>query len=131
MLRFRPLRHPKKRMQRKTEKDMDRLFLLSLTLIILVLAAAACGTNASPSPEAEPVPEKEYKIVTVLGFDAIPAILDPQFLSAAEAQEQYRDVEQVLGVSVAGDNRAYPVPFLSSHEIVNDVVGGVPLAVTW
>ena len=80
---------------------------------------------------SEPVPEKEYEIVTVLGFDAIPAILDPQFLTAAEAQEQYRPREPVMGLSIEGDHRAYSIPFLSSHEIVNDVVGGVPLAVTW
>ena len=39
--------------------------------------------------------------------------------------------EQVLGLSVNGEHRAYPIPMLSRHEIVNDVVGGVPVAVTW
>ena len=39
--------------------------------------------------------------------------------------------ELVLGLSINGDSRAYPIPMLSSHEIVNDVVGGEPVAVTW
>ena len=91
----------------------------------------ASGIPPGVDQPSEPVPEKEYDIVTVLGFDAIPAILDPQFLTAAEAQEQYRPREPVMGLSIEGDHRAYPIPFLSSHEIVNDVVGGVPLAVTW
>lgn len=39
--------------------------------------------------------------------------------------------ETVLGVSINGDHRAYPLNMLSRHEIVNDTVGGVPVAVTW
>ena len=39
--------------------------------------------------------------------------------------------EQVLGLSIDGDSRAYPIKMLSRHEIVNDVVGGKPVAVTW
>ena len=41
------------------------------------------------------------------------------------------DDELVIGVSIDGDHRAYSVPHLSRHEIVNDVVGGRPIAVTW
>ena len=41
------------------------------------------------------------------------------------------DDEQVLGVSINGESRAYSIPMLSRHEIVNDVIGGVPIAVTW
>ena len=71
------------------------------------------------------------EIVTILGKDGIPAILDPQFVSASEAAEQMVGAERVLGVSINGDHRAYPLNQLSRHEIVNDEVGGVPLAVTW
>ncbi len=71
------------------------------------------------------------EIITILGKDGIPAILDPQFLSGAEAAEQMLDSERVLGVSINGDHRAYPLNQLSRHEIVNDEVGGVPVAVTW
>jgi hypothetical protein len=39
--------------------------------------------------------------------------------------------EMVIGVEINGDRRAYSVPLLSSHEIVNDVVGGKKVAVTW
>ena len=76
---------------------------------------------------------KTYRIFTILGKDAIPAILDPQFVSAAEADASgsMRPTEQVIGLSLNGDSRAYPINMLSSHEIANDVVGGVPVAVTW
>lgn len=75
--------------------------------------------------------EGEYDIYSVIPRDRIPAILDPEFLDAAEAIEEYNEHEQVLGLSINGDHRAYPLPFLSQHEIVNDVVGGKPVAVTW
>ena len=77
------------------------------------------------------IQEQELELVTLLGFDAIPAILDPEFVTVAEADSRMEPMEQVLGLSVNGEHRAYSVRMLSRHEIVNDVVGGVPLAVTW
>jgi hypothetical protein len=79
--------------------------------------------------EAEALPE--YKIVTLLPPDAIPAIDNPQFLTAGEADNEYDANELVLGIEIDGDARAYSIPFLSGHEIVNDTVGGRPIAVTW
>ncbi len=73
----------------------------------------------------------DLEIVTLLPRDAIPAIDNPQFLSASEADAFYDADELILGVSFNGDSRAYSVPFLSNHEIVNDTVGGVKLAATW
>ncbi len=73
----------------------------------------------------------QYEIVTLLPRDAIQAIDDPKFLNVDEADESYEPQEMILGVELNGDARAYSVPFLSSHEIVNDFVGGVPIAVTW
>ena len=74
---------------------------------------------------------QQFKLITLLGFDGIPAILDPDFVSVDEAQAWMDPDEQVLGLSINGDNRAYSVRMLSRHEIVNDVVGGKPVAVTW
>ena len=73
----------------------------------------------------------DLNIITVLGKDGIPAILNPVFQTAQEAEENMRDGERVLGVSINGENKAYPLNLLSRHEIVNDTVGGQPVAVTW
>ncbi len=73
----------------------------------------------------------DLEIVTLLPRDAIPAIDNPQFLSVEDADEFYDPDELVMGVSFNGDSRAYSAPFLSNHEIVNDTVGGVKIAVTW
>ena len=87
-----------------------------------------------PEATSTPIPDRSYldlEIVTLLPRDAIPAILDPSFISAEEAWEQYLAEEPVLGVSVNGEHKAYSVPFLSSREIVNDELGGVAIAATW
>ena len=73
----------------------------------------------------------DLEIVTLLPRDGIPAIDDPQFLSASEADEEYAPDELVIGVNYEGDARAYSIPFLSGREIVNDTVGGRKIAVTW
>ena len=77
------------------------------------------------------ITEPRYDIITVLGYDAIPAILEPEIVSVQEAAEWMAPSEQVIGLSVNGEHRAYSIPLLSRHEIVNDTVGGKPVAVTW
>ena len=74
---------------------------------------------------------KDFRIVTVLPRDGIRAIRNPDFVTAAEASKWMRSREQVIGLDIGGDVKAYPINILSSHEIVNDVVGGTALAVTW
>jgi hypothetical protein len=72
------------------------------------------------------------EIITLLPKDAIPAIRDtsPLLVPAGEARG-VRDGDQVLGVTIDGESRAYPIPFLSWHEVVNDAIAGLPIAVTW
>jgi hypothetical protein len=61
--------------------------------------------------------------------DGIPAIDDPVFVPVGEAE--LPDREPVIGLTIGDDSRAYPLRILMWHEIVNDVVGGVPVAVTF
>lgn len=92
----------------------------------------ASPADALPDPTATPRPERDLDIVTLLAPDAIPSIDTPTFFNSLDdANEVYRDTELVLGIEIDGDARAYSVPLLSRHEIVNDVVGGEPVAVTW
>lgn len=39
--------------------------------------------------------------------------------------------DRVAGIVVNGEARAYPLAILNAHEVVNDVVGGVPVAITY
>ena len=62
--------------------------------------------------------------------DGIPAVDDPSFVPVAEAGIPGR--EPVMVLEMAGEApRAYPIRYLTWHEIVNDAVGGVPVAVTF
>ena len=63
--------------------------------------------------------------------DGIPPIDEPEFIDVAAADEWISDEEPVVVIDVNGDVRAYPIQILMWHEIVNDVVGGVPVAVTY
>lgn len=62
--------------------------------------------------------------------DGIPSIDNPQFVAAAN-ETTLTDRDPVVGLVLNGDARAYPLRILTWHEIVNDTVGGVPVAVTY
>ena len=57
----------------------------------------------------------------------IPELNNPERLSPAQA-DFMTDEELVLGVVIGDEAGAYPVRFLARHELANDVVGGVPVA---
>ncbi len=63
--------------------------------------------------------------------DGIPSIDEPNFISVQSADEWLDDVEPVILVQVGDDARAYPIQILIWHEIVNDVIGGMPVAITF
>jgi Protein of unknown function (DUF3179) len=62
--------------------------------------------------------------------DGIPPIDDPKFLAPGDVHF-LAESEPVLAVEVDGDARAYPLQIMTWHEIVNDEIGGVPVAVTY
>jgi hypothetical protein len=62
--------------------------------------------------------------------DQIPPIHKPKFIAAAEDKDLGPN-EPVLSLSIKGDARAYPLRILLWHEIVNDLVGGVPVLVSY
>ena len=86
--------------------------------------------TAAPADPREPG-DPDLEIVTLLPPDAIPAIDNPRFITAEEADRQLALSDLVIGVSIDGEHRAYGAAFLSAHEIVNDTLGGRAIAVTW
>jgi hypothetical protein len=63
-------------------------------------------------------------------WDSIPAIDAPTFRPADDVDFVAAD-EPVIALDVGGEHRAYPVQILVHHEIVNDVVGGEPVVVSF
>ncbi len=62
--------------------------------------------------------------------DGIPSIDNPQF-AEIQGSQFVSDSDTVIGLEINGDARAYPLFILVWHEIVNDRVGDVPVAVTY
>lgn len=63
--------------------------------------------------------------------DGIPAIDSPTFEPAQDARERIAEQEPVIVLEHNGEVKAYPLSILIWHEIVNDTVGGKPVAVTF
>ena len=63
--------------------------------------------------------------------DGIPPLDQPSFTTPEEADGWLRPLEPVVSLELNGDARAYSLQILIWHEIVNDVVGGVPVTVTF
>lgn len=62
--------------------------------------------------------------------DAIPPIDNPQFEAVSES-DWIQDPEPGVLIEIEGDARFYPLSVMTRHEIVNDEVGGIPVAVTY
>jgi len=74
--------------------------------------------------------ESYVEVTSIIPKDSIPAIDDPQFVPVSE-KTGLGEREPVIAVEIGQDARAYPIRYLTWHEIVNDTVGGVPVAVTF
>lgn len=64
------------------------------------------------------------------GKDGIPAISNPKFVAARDV-DYLSDADKVVGVVQGDVARAYPLRIIVWHEIINDVVDGKPLAITY
>lgn len=62
--------------------------------------------------------------------DGIPALTDPEFLSA-KSGHGLREDDRVLGVYRNGVAKAYPLGIMNYHEVVNDLFEDEPIAVTY
>jgi len=62
--------------------------------------------------------------------DSIPPINDPKFQPVTQVRG-VGDLEPVISVTIGRDSRAYPLRILLWHEIVNDVVSGIPVLITY
>jgi hypothetical protein len=89
-------------------------------ILAATVFASACHGQAQPA----------YRPKTVLARP-MPAITDPQVIPAARAE--IADNELVIGVSIDGQSRAYPINQLTGprREIINDVLAGTAIAATW
>jgi hypothetical protein len=126
-----------------------RRYVATVAVLLAVTVAAGLlggGTGAGAAPPTPTAEEDAYRVTDdgtryvvhpdrLLqgcpgGKDCIPAIDDPRFQSAGEA-DWLADDDLVIGVQMGGETKAYPLRVLALHEVVNDEVGGEPVAVTY
>lgn len=114
-----------------------RLFGLPIALGSLSLPATAVSVAAQSLPTADEPYILGDDIELYADFmmsggpppDGIPSIDEPRFVAADRVA--LGDNDMVIGFAHEGDARAYPQRIVVQHEIVNDVVGGLPVAVTY
>ncbi len=114
--------------------------MLRRTLIGAMLFAVSAAEAQAPPSFASAWPETDFSRAAVpfdeiisggVPRDGIPAISDPMMNKVA-TETALDPREPVMTVEVQGSAaRAYPIRYLTWHEIVNDVVDGVPIAVTF
>lgn len=63
--------------------------------------------------------------------DGIPPIDTPSFESVVEADAWLDDRSPLIALEVGGAAKAYPLGILTRHEIANDEIAGMPVAVTF
>ena len=63
--------------------------------------------------------------------NGIPSVTDPAMESVEEAGTWLSDRSPVIALEIEGDARAYPLAILMWHEIANDEIAGMPVAVTF
>jgi len=114
-----------------------------LARIFAAAAALSVATAvlADPSRWRAEWPDTDFSVTSIEDWseirsggppkDGIPALSDPTFLAVSE-ETRLSDREPVITVEVEGAvPRAYPIRYLTWHEIVNDEVAGIPVAVTF
>jgi hypothetical protein len=100
-------------------------------LVALVLGITAAEAASLRTNRAKALVPLDEIIAGGPPPDGIPAIDRPAFVAPAAAAAWLRPREPVLALRINDDARAYPLQILMWHEIVNDVVGGVPVTVTF
>ncbi len=118
-----------------------RYVVITLLMALVAVACAADDTDTGartaqrgglfpdlydPTSAGEPLPD-DYR--ESLPRDAINPVYDPVFVKPGEIDWPLDEL--VIGVDLNGEQRAYPVGFLSFREIVIDDHRGIPTMVTW
>ncbi len=102
---------------------------VSLWVVYLAVTLGALEMPVHSAVELDVI--QGSPVLTVLPQDAIPAIDNPKYVPVAEADRFMRQDEPILGITDGKTAKAFSTWQLNHHEIVNDSLGDLSLAVTW
>ena len=134
---------------------LTRALVATMFLVAASMLAMACGSSGDPAADSALDPEPTFGFDEPAASDVpggrgapgasedAPGIgsaadrrggfvpLDnPVMITAGEATYLQPD-DRVLGVTVAGESRAYPINMMTYHHVANDVIGGEPVLITF
>lgn len=115
------------------------MILLTVGIVSLYVPGKQRGIDSYGYQLDNLLVERDLLVSTGRGRYEIRPLTNPRTMTAQEVldlNEQGRGKflvsgDRVAGVVVNGEARAYPLREMNWHEVVNDVVGGVPIAVTY
>ncbi len=112
---------------------MNRKALASISLSLWLAVVLCSAADAAPRRNGFDLSSTSVPVHEILSGgpprDGIPALNLPRVVSAAQAP--WEDDDVVIGVVLNGVSRAYPIAILDWHELVNDVVGGEAILVSY
>jgi Protein of unknown function (DUF3179) len=94
------------------------------------VAATDGGPGAVPARPGEAMLGRWPRSQFYMEPDRFLPATDPATIPASEARFLGPE-DEVFGVVVGNEARAYPIPMIAYHHVVNDVVQGIPIAVTY
>ena len=90
--------------------------LVTIPFLFLGTAAPAAGSHVDLD-----------ELYQILPWDTLHTITNPKFNDLPYVSSY----EDVFGVSIGNESHTYPVKLMNYHEVINDVVGGVPVVVSY
>ena len=99
--------------------------------VILSIALILTAPCYAQRPEPTKTEIRGHTMYTLMEPGGIPAIFEPEFVSIEIADSFYYDEEPLIAVSSGDVARGYSTWHLDHHEIVNDMLKGTAIAVTW
>lgn len=73
----------------------------------------------------------ECRLSSGLGRESFHALIDPEYIPVQEETYAYRETERTIVVFSDDGPMAYPISLVRSHEVVNDVIDGKPVAIVY
>lgn len=118
--------------------QMRHGFMISVVAIGLVAVTDCIGSSTTEDGSGKreiAAMYADYSRVAIqkVPRDGFPVLTNPRMVKPHEAERAgwINDAFPVLGIVIGTEARAYPIPKLGFHELVNDLIGDVPVVICW
>lgn len=101
------------------------------TIILILIGLMVTSVTAQRSSKKKK--NKENIDVQVLPKDSFPVLNNPKFvdIERAEKKKYVAGNDAVIGIVIDDIAKAYQIKVMGIHELANDTIAGIPIAVTW